>query len=243
MARALIAGRSVPLAAEISDALEVSLQGTADASVWTSVLAAESLVPQLESGRVRLQLSALSARFKGIRFCELNLVVFVQAQQPEFATGAYLPCAFNSLASFAWVERRLFHCPYHTGEILVQAGSESGFGLKLNRTLILSAQMAPAPLGPLDNADWQGEIYLPTAAGAPQRSFFAHLSGPAQGRSWGPADRWQINTERSVGALKALQARPFAPALRLLAQSEFAPDRWIVRHSARHQKSRTLLRA
>ncbi len=246
MSRALIAGRAVPLAAEISDALEISLQGTADASLWTSLLASESLVPQLESGRVQLRLSALSARFKGIQFCEMNLVVFVQTQQSEFATGAYLPCAFHSRTSFAWVERRLFHCPYHTGEILVhagvQAGPESGFGLKLDRKLILSAQMAPVPLGPTEPADWQGEIYLPTAAGAPRRLFLAHLSGSAQSRSWGPADRWQIETESSVGALRAVQARPFAKAIRLLAQSHFTPDRWMISHQAHHQKSRTLLR-
>lgn len=236
----LIAGRQVQIAADISEVLDLTLQGSADPEFWTSHLAPEGLKPLLSKGKARIQLSAIAARFKGMRFCELNLAVLTEARDDNrFPAGAFLPCAFNSLAAFAWVERNLFHCPYSQGDISVQGRPNAEFSLSLDRSLMLRAVMAPAPLASLSDSDWEGPIYLPTAHGKPRRYFMASISGPAQGRSWGPADAWQFQADASVRALQALKSHPFTSSLRALSESGFSPDAWILRPSARHCKGRS----
>lgn len=237
----LIAGRQVQIAADISEVLDLTLQGSADPEFWTSHLAPEGLKPLLSKGRARVQLSAIAARFKGIRFCELNLAVFTEARDDNngFPPGAYLPCAFNSLAAFAWVERNFFHCPYSQGDISVQGSPNAEFSLSLDRSPMLRAVMAPAPLASLSDRDWEGPIYLPTAPAKPRRYFMARISGAAQGRTWGPADAWQSQADHSVRALQALKSHPFASSLRALSESGFRPEAWILRSSARHCKGRS----
>ncbi len=85
---------------------EVNLFGWAEVQAFEPALAARSLTPYISEGRVEVLLLACSSRFKGKRFSELSLSVFV-SDQADGATrdGVYPLTAFNSVRFFAWVER------------------------------------------------------------------------------------------------------------------------------------------
>lgn len=225
----------------VSPVREVSLVGGADLSYCRQRLAPHGLHATERDGRAEMLLSACEARFKGVRFRELSLSIFVAREAGSAARdGALLLRAFNSVRFFAWVERTLFRTPYYPGRIAVSPDAPATIQLGGTRDPILRAAMAgdgsaatrmaiPAAAGL-----WQGPLFLPDlhdAAAPATRLFYGSLSGDTRTLPFDAArDVFQLGSA----------ARD--PVVLLLTKAGFEPTTWIVRAAATHGKSKTIRR-
>src|SRR5262249_38325691 len=113
---------TVRFVAELTNVREVSLHGTADLAFWKGRLAKEDLHPAEHDGRAEVLIVAAEARFRGVRFRELNFSVLVAGHEEGVRSdGAYLVQAFNSCRLFAFCERVFFSTPYYPGDVRVSA--------------------------------------------------------------------------------------------------------------------------
>lgn len=102
----------------VSPVREVTLVGRADLGHWQRNLAVHGLHPTDANGSAEMLLSSCEARFKGIRFRELSVSVFVtQFAGGRTRDGAFLLRAFNSIRFFAFVERTMFRTPYYPQQV------------------------------------------------------------------------------------------------------------------------------
>jgi hypothetical protein len=217
--------------AEIGDVREVMLHGAADLEYWRERLTAQSLQPAAASGQAQVAISAISARYKGIPFRELAVSLLVEDTQSPGDQAFFLIHAFHSLRLFAWIERTCFATPYYPARLEVQtepiriAMTQNG-----QRRFFAErrAQTSPLPASPRDN-DWQGRIFVPRRprdAGRPGQWFWARLAGEATTYAFASGDVCQLEAA-APGVFAQLRA------------SGFAAQRWSVRESAYHARSRT----
>lgn len=219
----------------VSPVREVSLLATADAAYWTQQLALRGLHPTIEEGRAQLVVTGADMKFKGIRFRELSVSVFV-CNQPGGAApdGAFLLQAWNTVRFFAWVERTFFHTPYAHGEVVVDSNPPEAVGAYRRNLPLLSAMMGrldpavPRSASRSGYECWEGPLFLP---GAPPRMFYACLEGETVA--------YPFHSE--VDAV-TIQSTPEFPALQQLVDSDFRGREWLVRSSATHGKSKTVRR-
>ena len=213
--------------AEIQNAHEVCLLGTADLDFWKSHLAAAALSPTNINGYAQLILTAVELKWLGVQFRELSIAVRLD---PTAAAeqSMYLVAAFNTSRLFAWCERAFFQTPYQHARVTVQTKSPF-FELRDNTTVTLAARCnATALTSPADET-WTGAIFLPNTATRPTRKLFhARLSGPVE------STRFDTTADQFV-----LLPSPAQPALQLLADSHFAPQEWRIRQRATHARSKT----
>jgi hypothetical protein len=209
---------------------------------WRDKLAVHRLHPTEVDGRAEMMLSACDARFKGIRFRELSISVFVAREPHSHARdGALLLRAFNSIRFFAWVERTLFSTPYYPSQVAVSPIVPAFLRLGEQDHPILAASMghdgsdvdirANAPLVP---DGWQGPILLPDRRDlslAAPRQFFASLTGDTQTLAF--------DSQRDTFQLGPPASDPIVP---LLVAARFEPNTWILRTAATHGKSKTIRR-
>lgn len=226
----------------VSPVREVSLVGAANLCYWRDKLAMHDLHPSEADGQATMMLSACEARFKGIRFRELSISVFV-AREPGSPTrdGVLLLRAFNSIRFFAWVERTLFATPYYFQRIALSPDVPAFLRLGDARQPVFEAAMGDRPvsephrLNAATHGDWQGPIFLPDLRDASRpasRLFFATLTGECQMLAFdGGHDRFRLGPSASD---------PFVP---LLTAAKFEPREWILRTAATHGKSKTIHRA
>jgi hypothetical protein len=229
---------------QISGVHEVSLVGTADLAPWQSRLASYDLSPTEKEGRAELLISGCEGRFKGIRFRELTISIFV-SDRPDRSTrdGIFMIHAFNSLRFFAFVERTFFHTPYYYAGIKVETGPPARiemfqggavglrFAMAGDAAKDLTESRAPTSVGP---AGWEGPIHLPRkrAEGSePLRLFHGKLTGVTHSYPFAASDTWSLSPMKQ------------APALKWLLESRFEPQEWVVRPNATHGKSKTLIRS
>ena len=217
---------------------EVTLLGRADLSYWTERLRAAGLHAARAGGFAQLLLSAADARFKGIRFREVSVSVFV-SREAGGATrdGAYLVQAFNSVRFFAFVERTFFGTPYHPATIEIESNVPAAIDVRTRPGRVLRAEMSSEVVrqpSRNDEENWVGPIFLParTAGGPSETLFHAKIGGLTSAYPFQPG-RDRVSLVPTDGA----------PVIRMLLDSGFTGEEWIVRGDATHGKGRTVRRA
>lgn len=218
---------SIRVAAAIEGVREVTLAGAADLAYWREQLRPLGLRPLADAGCARLVISATSARWKGLSFCELSFTVAVGAGDDESTHGGFfLAHAYNSRRALALSERLFFKTPYYHGQLRVELGPPARVELTDAGAPAFGAAMAGArPASWSGDDTWEGAIFLP---GAPGQRFYARLSGDTQVYPFVPGDdRLTIDP--------AARAAIFGQ----LRESRFAASEWRLRASAAHLKSQT----
>lgn len=223
--------------ATIEGAEEVTLAGSADAGYWRNALHGMGLFPVCRDDRAEILVSAVRLRWKGFRFREACVALFVSPQPAATErSGLYLVSAFQTLRLFAWIERVWFHTPYQAAEIDVQTSAPCGFSLQTQgQELLTAAQTIVRPPVQTRPDWWEGPIYLPARRwGVPPggRMFHARLGGETE---FTPL---VLNSDRFV-----IRPTPRFPVLRQLVDSDFVPEEWRVRRAAFHAKGATVLRS
>jgi hypothetical protein len=225
----------------VSPVREVTLVGRADLSYWRRNLAVHGLHPTDANGNAEILLSSCEARFKGIRFRELSLSVFVtQHAGGRTRDGAFLLRAFNSIRFFAFVERAMFRTPYYPQQVALDPQVPAFMRLGDAAQPVLHAVMSKDAATSARNVEpakpdgWQGPLFLPDLR-SPQASsprlFYGSLTGDTQTIAYdAAADTFELGS---------IESDPIVP---ILIESQFAPHEWILRAAATHGKSKTIKR-
>ncbi|NTU62652.1 MAG: hypothetical protein HGB05_04450 [Chloroflexi bacterium] len=176
---------------EVQHVKEVTLAAEADLAYWQVRLQNERVFPFNQQGKAALVISATELHSMGRRTREVTIGLIV-SERPSADTpdALYLMQAFNSLRSFAWIERTFFATPYDLSRIQVDEHVPVKVRLEDRAGLILNLQMktnnAPATLR---DEMWQGKIYLPQA----EKYFVAKLGGRTEDYPFLPdADTLQV---------------------------------------------------
>jgi hypothetical protein len=216
--------------AEITGVREVTLRGSADLGFWQDKLNAARLRAKVFNDRGQVAISAIAAKYGGIRFRELSVSVVVDDPLAPGRDAFYLVHAFHSSRLFAWIERNCFATPYYLAEIHVSVESAA--------SILLGRDSAPAfdatastgtPAAELRYESWEGRIYLPPLAGRsgrPGKWFAARLAGETEVRPFAPGDRLEIAGDGPL-------------VLQWLAESGFFGQEWWIRKAAIHARSKT----
>lgn len=219
--------QGIEYVAELPHVRDVTLLGTADLDFWTERLRAEGLTPLDEGGRAQVIVIAADAHFMGLSFQEVSFSVLVSPTERHDA-GSFLLQAFNSRRFFAFCERTFFRTPYAFAGIRVSAADAASIEATRDRDIVFRAAMgggaAPekSQSSPLEKG-FAGPVHLPG-----RRLFYAEVRGEARSIAFQPSrDTFDL---RPAGDLPMLQA---------LLDARFEPARWLVRHDARHAKSKT----
>ena len=233
------ANSKVTYVAEISPVREVWLVGAAELGFWTERLKSARLVPAEFDGRARILISAIEARYMGVRFRELCISVFVRDERGGAGRDqVYLAQGFHSSRVFAWFERTLFSTPYVYGKIRVNASVPASIRLVARGQPMFLAEMSPdreaaaQALIRSGEEDWEGSIFLPTREreSGPGKVFFAKMSGMMQTYAFGGDE------------LLVVQRMASRPALGWLIDSSFTGQEWSVRDKGTHARSKTFER-
>jgi len=221
--------------AEIHAVGEVTLIGGADANYWRDRLRPLDLQPALASGDAEVMLSATSASYLGLPFCELSISVFVNSKQSDAPRAAvYLTHAYNSNRLLAFCERSFFRTPYYPAQLAVSAKlpiSVTLGPLDRPRLHLVMAVESVASHSRDEQGEWSGPLFLPPRGTRPCDLFFARLKGATDYRAFEPAaDRFVVCSTTEE------------PALLALVESNFAPRQWSIRPNATHARTKTYTR-
>jgi len=225
-------------AAVIHNVGEVSLTGVAGGDYWLDRLTPSGLKPALVDGAAEIMLSATSARYLGVPFCELSISIFVtqpeQSPPTKYPSAVFLTHAYNSSRLLAFCERTFFRTPYFqaplevcaTDLVSVLLGPANAPWLRLAAPARRQGDLQSIAHNPA--GCWEGPIYLPSVQGKAPEHFFAKLSGPTDDFPFlANADRCELN------------ATAGQPALQALADSQFIPRQWTIRRGATHARTKT----
>ena len=218
--------QAVKYIAELKDAPDVTLNGTADLTYWQEHLKAEGLFPYRVQGRAGMTLGSVSSRFMGIRFTELIIAVFA-SRQADGAThdGMYLMCAYNTSRLFTFCERWLFKTPYLYGNVQIQTQTPAFLKLVRGTEAILHAeQRGTSPHMQTREETWEGTIFLPG-----HKQFYARLGGMTE-----------ITPFKTGTDVFTLNPSEHYPAVQCLVDSHFLPGEWHIRPKSAHARSKTV---
>jgi hypothetical protein len=212
---------------EVQHVKEVTLAAEADLAYWQARLQSARLFPFNQQGKAAFLISATELHSMGRRSNEVTIgLVVCERPTADSPDALYLVQAFNSLRSFAWIERTFFATPYHLGRIQVDEHVPVKVRLEDRAGLILNFHMK-AGTAPLVSRDelWQGKIYLPHVTG---KYFVAKLGGRTEVYPFLPeADTLQIF------------ARNQYPVFQWLLESNLVGREWRIRSDAVHARSKT----
>jgi hypothetical protein len=213
---------------EVQHVKEVTLAVEADLACWQARLQNTALFPFDNGGKAALMISATELHSMGRRSNEVTIgLVVCERPTADSPDALYLVQAFNSLRSFAWIERTFFATPYQLGRIQVDEHIPVKVRLEDRAGVMLNLQMktSTAPTTARDEM-WQGKIYLPRVTG---KYFVAKLGGRTEGYPFLPdADTLQIF------------ARNHYPVFQWLLESNLVGREWRIRSDAVHARSKTL---
>ena len=223
--------------AEISPVREVWLVGAAELAFWGERLRRERLLPVEFDGQARVLISAIEARYMGVRFRELCISVSVRdADGRAGSEPFYLAQGFHSSRLFAWVERTRFLTPYVHGKIGLNASVPASIRLVEGDQDVFRAGMSPAGSGRAlvgsGEESWEGAIFLPTRGSdsGPGKVFYAKMTGMMQRYAFADGD------------VLAVQRGAKRSALGWLIDSSFTGREWAVREDGTHARSKTFER-
>jgi hypothetical protein len=224
--------KPIKYVAEVAPVKEVTLHGRAELAYWTEKLRAENLTPLAADGQAQLLISSTEARFWGILFRESLIGIHIQptAVMPAEMPAMFLLQAWNSLSSFAWIERNLFGTPYAAGKVEVEPQLPAKLRVEQQRQTLTVATMSNEQRDATAVADenWQGAIFLPRRGSKPQQMFVAKLAGRTENYPF-----------RERGDSLELSRSPICETIGCLIDSHFAPQTWAIRQAAAHAKSKT----
>ncbi|MCB9133806.1 MAG: hypothetical protein H6636_00155 [Anaerolineales bacterium] len=215
---------SLQFAAYIEHVKEVVLYGTADLAYWRELLTPERLFPYNDHGRAGILISVPQVVWKGARFNELSVSVAVSARADgQTADGFYLPHAFNSLRSFAFMERLFFHTPYDYAEVQVSERIPARFAVKHGAEMVCEGKMSGDRLPARAELEhFEGPVYLPR-----NKYFIARISGMTGFYPF------------QTGDMLTLKASTHEKVFQQLLESNFTAGEWRIREDAVHGKSKT----
>jgi hypothetical protein len=208
---------------------EVTLAAEADLTYWQARLQNERVFPFNQQGKAALVISATELHSMGRRTREVTIgLVVCERPAADSPDALYVVQAFNSLRSFAWIERTFFATPYDLGRIQVDEHVPVKVRLEDRAGLILNLQMktSTAPATTRDEM-WQGKIYLPQRQA--EKYFVAKLGGRTDVHPFLPdADTLQVF------------ARDEYPVFQWLLESNLVAKEWRIRSDAVHARSKTV---
>jgi hypothetical protein len=211
---------------EVQHVKEVTLAAEADLAYWRARLQSERLFPFNQNGKAALVISATELHSMGRRSNEVTIgLVVCERPTADSPDALYLVQAFNSLRSFAWIERTFFAAPYYLGRIRVDEHVPVKVRLEDRAGLLLNLQMK-TNTAPVTTGDemWQGKIYLPQAG----KYFVAKLGGRTDVYPFSPeADTLQVF------------ARDAYPVFQWLLESNLVGKEWRIRSDAAHARSKS----
>lgn len=221
---------SVPppkFAAYIEHVKEVALYGTADLAYWRTQLANEGLFPYNDRGRAGILISVPQVVWKGARFNELSVSVGVSERKDgQPADGFFLPHAFNSLRSFAWMERVFFQTPYYFAGVAVSERIPARFAVRHGAETVCEGKMngdrSPARV---EMEHFEGPVHLPGG-----KYFTARISGMTGFYPF------------QTGDTLMFKASTHEKVFQQLLESNFTAVEWRIREDAVHGKSKTFRR-
>jgi hypothetical protein len=212
---------------EVQHVKEVTLAAEADLVYWQARLQNTALFPFDNGGKAALMISATELHSLGRRSNEVTIgLVVCERPAADVPDALYLVQAFNSLRSFAWIERTFFATPYDLGRIRVDNHVPVKVRLEDRAGVMLNLQMktSTAPVTTREKM-WQGKIYLPHATG---KYFFAKLGGHTEVYPFSPeTDTLQIF------------ARHEHLVFQWLLESNLVGQEWRIRSDAVHARSKT----
>lgn len=217
--------------AELLGAHEVTLTGAADLGFWRARLAQHGFSPRDSSGKARILISSVSARWMGVAFREATISIAIDPPPDEPGSEAFfLVQAFHSSRSFAFCERAFFHTPYAHAAVRVGIGPPAAMAVARADGTMLQAHMAPTSLAdraPSKSGEdgWQGPVLLPASGG---RRMYVKIGGASRVYPFSAADQ------------VTLTPGPGDRVVAWLAESRFTGVEWILRPSAVHARSRTV---
>lgn len=221
--------RSIRWAARVGPVREIALSGLSDLEWWRHRLAPEGLEPRNVAGNASLLVVGVSARFGGVPFRELSVIVELAGADPG-VHHVYLAGAFNSVRFFAFCERTFFHTPYAHAHVDVGLDPVR-IAARGTREFIEAAKGTALPAQPGDHEIWNGIVSLPPARGRTRggKAFLVSLEGSTVRIPFEDRDilRFDGSGPRVV---------------QQLAASGFRPGEWMIRRDATHAKSRTYSR-
>jgi hypothetical protein len=212
---------------EVQHVKEVTLAAEADLAYWQARLHNERLFPFNQQGKAAIVISATELHSMGRRSNEVTIgLVVCERPTADTPDALYLVQAFNSLRSFAWIERTFFATPYDLGRIQVDEHLPVKVRLEDRAGVMLNLQMKTntAPITARDEM-WQGKIYLPQAG----KYFVAKLGGRTDVYPFSP----------EADTLQAF-ARSEHPVFQWLLESDLMGNEWRIRSDAVHARSKTV---
>jgi hypothetical protein len=232
---------TVKYIATITNVREVSLLGTADLNFWKGHLKQIEVYLTERDGKAQLLISAVDSQYKGIRFRELSIGVYVCRHKNGAAQdGFYLVHAVNSSRLFALIERKCFSTPYYYGNIHVNDQLPASIHFLKNKDVLLRAEMSAEtgasnrePSHSEENK-WEGPIFLPVNDREKKdhgKVFFAKVGGHTH--------FYPFSSSKDV---VAITPSPGSPILAWLIESGFSGKEWIIRGNATHARSKTFRR-
>jgi hypothetical protein len=193
---------------------------------WQNRLKDARVFPYNQQGKAALAISATELHTMGRSPNEFTIGLTVcERPAADSPDALYLVQAFNSLRSFAWIERTFFNTPYDLARIHVDERPPAKVRLEDRAGLIFNVQMKTStpPTATRDEM-WQGKIYLPQAG----KYFVAKLGGRTEIYPFLPgADTLQIF------------ARDQYPVFQWLLESNLVAKEWHIRDDAVHARSKT----
>jgi len=225
-----------PYVATIAGVREVALLGLATPDWWQRRLGDCGLISLKRDGCAQLVVSAISARYMGVRFRELCVALLVERTGAPGREELFFVGAFNSSRLFTWFERHWFCTPYAHGQIGVATEPDPSMELvRANLPMLRAARLAqttPAPAACVFEYAWEGAIHLPARRGVPApagRHFLARIAGTTTRFPFNAArDRFEIAASATDAVLQALR------------DSNFTPAEWLIRPRATHARGKTL---
>jgi hypothetical protein len=203
---------------------EVTLAAEADLAYWQARLKGVRVFPFNQQGKASLAISATELHSLGRRSNEVTIgLVVCERPAADSPDALYLLQAFNSLRSFAWIERTFFATPYDLGRIQVDEHVPVKVRLEDDAGVMLNLQMkANTPTTAPRDEIWQGRIYLPQTG----KYFVAKLGGRTEVYPFlSEADTWQVF------------ARNEYPVFQWLLESNLVAKEWRIRSDAVHARS------
>ena len=209
---------------------EVTIHGLADLAPWQAFLADEAFPPFSSDGKAQLLISAVDAKYMGIRFQELSFsVATTSSTNPLNSNGYFLAHAFNSRPLFAMAERRFFQTPYYPAKIDFDTHN---LRLSKDNTILFEITLSQqSSCLAKEYRLWEGTIHLPKALRKKQNLrhyFHARLEGNAEIYN-GNVDSIHINSIKDI------------PVLDVLEKSNLTVNEWHVRANGKHSKSKTYI--
>ena len=209
--------------------------GGADYEYWAERLAAEKLTPAKLDGKAQVMMVAAAGKFMGVRFQELSVSVLLStAVDADLPNACFLVQAFNSNRFFAFCERVLFATPYVHAQVNIRHTMPAAVRVARQGNTLFHAEMKDFTSGRMPQREgeegWECCVNLPLRDPSKADSgklFYARLSGMTRAYSFLKGEDTFTIQDSQIDVF------------RLLLDSQFVPQEWLIREDASHAKSKT----